>query len=552
MNRRPALTRFIPYGLLLSSFLAHGCMLRIRSVDETLAENDDTSTGGSSNATTFDSGAVDSSGLATGDLSTASSSLAPTSSLEASSTEASTATSSETAPSTSTTPQDTSSETQTDALVQLDQNIERYVTNYLREDEFRRMRGDLLLAHQGRAVSNRSYLEAPDQRYAYGSITKTMTAVAILQLEQAGKLKRSDLLRSFLPELPESFDAITIEHLLAHRSGLGDYVSDEGFVEKLSTEQSRESMIERISKKPPRFSPGTDASYSNSGYYLLGIVIERSSKQSLSGYFKSNIFDPANMTNASMWDDNIAAGNTSSNEKIVAAPRMHPSVTFSAGAAHGTCEDLIAFGQALLSGTLLPKEVVAQMLTPQSKIHDIDYGLGIFTGRLSNGQAYFGHNGATLGHHASWFMTSDGAWNSVVLSNMYAVDTTTISGAALEMATTGKYVEPPVAKKALPFDPSLAKTLAGVYTIDPAQLPALEKTLPAEVLASIKTITWSGEKQYLIKPVGQGPIEIKQVAKDEFFSQDTQLTIKVQRDNDAVTGFTLIQHGLTVGYLRQE
>lgn len=553
MKQRRFATRLVPYGLLVTHLLTQSCVLRIRSEDQSVGDGGQgtgtsdvasTQLGTTTGAPSVEKGPSDASstssasGLPSSETSSVTTSY-PTSSAQSSKSS-----------SQSTSAQDTSSETEGDPLIRLGQNVDRYITNYMRGDELRRMRGDVLVAYQGTPASHRSYQEAPNQRYAYGSITKTMTAVAVLQLEQAGKLKRSDAIDKFITELPESFRDITIEQLLSHRSGLGNYLADEDALDMVSTEQSRDAMIERISKKPPTFTPGSDASYSNSGYYLLGIVIERVSEQSLSGYFQSHIFGPANMKHTSMWDDNIALGNRPEDGKAVAAPRMHPSVTFSAGAAHGTSKDLAAFGQALVNGTLLPKSIFTQMITPKSKLGNIDYGLGVLVGKLPSGKTFFGHNGATLGSQSGWLMTQDGKWTSVVLSNMFGVDAFSIAADTLSMALTGQYIEPPQAKKAVPFDPALAKALAGEYAIVPAQLPSLEKELPAATLEALKTLTWSGETKYMVKLKGSEAFEVKQVAKDEFFHQDAQLTLKIQRKDNAITGLTLIQGPFTIDYLR--
>lgn len=547
-------TRFA-YGLALTSLLLNGCVLRLPEggdevpAGETGASSSAaaaTSTAPSTTGTQTSSG-VDSSAQGSG----ATSSSGPSSSSTSSSTSGPSSTqssSSETSSSSDST--SSTSDTQIDPLVLLDQRIDRYAKGFEKDNELLRMRGDVVMAHENKIISQHSYLEKPGQRYAFGSITKTMTAVAILQLEQAGKLKRGDKLRKHIPELPKAFDAITIGHLLAHRSGLGNYLQDQDVLEFVPKGQSREEMIARIAKEAPKFAPGSEILYSNSGYYLLGIVIERSSEQSLSGYFQSYIFGPAKMTESSLWDDGISKGHWPVAGKMEASPRTHPTVSFSAGAACGTFKDLIAFGQALLNGTLLPKKVFQQMIEPTGRIGEFDYGLGLTSFKLSDGRRIIGHDGATFGHRGSWHMSDDGKWNAVVLANMQSVITPRIAIDVLKMAITGKYVEPPLTK-ALPFDPALAKEMAGDYELDPAKLPELKKSYPADLLEKVKELNWRGDTKYLVKPIGQGEFEVKQSGKDEFQNQAAKIVLKVQREGERVKGINLHQASLMLPYLKK-
>lgn len=562
MAKRPAFSRHLPSGLVLTSFLLHGCIMTIDeppqgagagttgALSSSTAVSTSGATGVGPSGTTPTSTGQDSTFVPTG---TNSSESAPTSSTKSgSSSSPSSAPGGATSSTATTSSDETSSQAPEDPLITLDKNIDRYVQNYLKGDELLRMRGDILVTNQDKVASDRSYLEKSGQRFAYGSITKSMTAVAILQLEQAGKLKRSDSLRKHIPELPRTFRGITIEQLLTHQSGLGNYLDDEEVFNFASKEQSRKQMIDRIAKVPPTFTPGTKTNYSNSGYFLLGVIIERASEQSLSGYFESYIFGPAKMTDTSLWDDNISVGQFPDQGELKPSPRSHPSVTFSAGAACGTKQDLIAFGRALLDGTLLPKKLVEDMFKPHSQIGNTPYGYGVFSVELADGRRIIGHSGRTFGHNASWYMTNEGKWNSVVLSNVSAVETDRIAWDSLEMAITGKYVEPPAAQETLPFDPAVAKLMAGTYDLDPAQIPELEKTLGSKVIEQIRQLRWRGDMQYLVKPIGQGEFEVFQTAKDEFASQDAQITLKIQREGESkVTGLTLLQGPLALRYLKK-
>src|SRR5690606_31338559 len=147
---------------------------------------------------------------------------------------------------------------------------------------------------------------AEGQRYRIGSVTKPFTAIAILQLAAAGKLSLEDGIREHVAELPEAFDAVTLAHLLTHRGGLGSYTQDADLMKRRGERVTRDEMIAHISKEPLEREPGTGWSYSNSGYYLLGLVVERVSGEPWADYLAAHVFEPAKMTETGVTVDRLA------------------------------------------------------------------------------------------------------------------------------------------------------------------------------------------------------------------------------------------------------
>lgn len=434
-------------------------------------------------------------------------------------------------------------------LIRLDQRVQQYLQGFYPDNPAARFRGEVYIAKGEQKASQQSLGNEIGQRYAIGSISKCFTAVAIRQLEQSGALSLTDSVRIHIPELPEEFDLVSIRQLLIHKGGTGNYLTPEIF-EVIEKGQSQSEMIQRIADAGLEFEPGTQAKYSNSGYYLLGIVIERTSKQSLGDYFAQKIFTPAGMSQSDLKDEKITVGHEAVNGQVVPAPRSHPSISFSAGAVSASAMDVAAFGRALAQGKLLPPAIVQEMWQPLASVGPMSFGMGFMVVWKDDALRLVGHNGATMGHASNWWMTPDALWNSVTLSNLRSVNVDRINNDLMLMALTDKYVEPPLEQKALPFDPQLATALAGEYALDPLHLPELEKSIGPKVIESLKTITWSGTTKYSLKPVGQGAFVVEQIEPGVFYSAPLKATITLSEKDGAITGFVLEQAKVLFHYLK--
>lgn len=435
------------------------------------------------------------------------------------------------------------------SIARLDERVQRYLQAYYSKDPSKRFRGEILIAKGEQKASQQGVGHASGLRYAIGSITKAFTAVAIRQLEQSGVLSLQDSVRRHIPELPAEFDLVSIRQLLIHKGGTGDYLTPELF-ELIERGQSQAQMLQRISDAGLEFEPGTKVKYSNAGYYLLGIVIERTSKLGLSDYFAQKIFEPAAMKHSDLQDDQITLGHESVGGQVVPAPRSHPSIAFSAGAVSATAEDLVAFGRALAQGKLLPPAIVQEMWQPLASVGPVSFGMGFVVLWKDNSLRLVGHNGATTGHAANWWMTPDAQWSSVTLSNLRSMNVDRINNDLLVMALTDQYVEPPEEQKTLPFDPHLASLLAGEYTLDPLHLPELEASVAPKVIENLSSIHWSGATQYNLKPAGQAAFVVDQIEAGVFYSDPLKATVTLIKQKDAIVGFVLEQAEIRFHYLK--
>ncbi len=235
--------------------------------------------------------------------------------------------------------------------------------------------GVVLLADDGKPILSRAwgYADAEqkvpnreDTKFNLGSINKIFTQVAIGQLAAAGKLSLDDTVRKHLPDYPSpAADKITIQQLIEHRSGLGDFFGPE-FQKSPSSIRKISDYLPLFASKPLEFEPGTSQRYSNAGYIVLGLIIERLSGESYYDYVREHIFKPAGMSSTDSFAvdadvPNRATGLTKRGPNGPLPARqsnaaMLPGRGSSAGGGYSTASDLFRFAQALRTDKLLPKK----------------------------------------------------------------------------------------------------------------------------------------------------------------------------------------------------
>ncbi|QSQ13079.1 serine hydrolase domain-containing protein [Myxococcus landrumensis] len=243
--------------------------------------------------------------------------------------------------------------------------------------------GTALVACEGGPVLARAYglasreYRAPNRvstRFSIGSLNKLFTQVAIAKLMERGSLHPSDTVAKLLPEHPiTGADRITVEHLLDHRSGLGDIFGDEYFAADKMRFRTALDHFPLFASKPLLFEPGTSMRYSNAGYIVLGRIIEKRSGQSYDDFVREQVFQPAGMRSTAAFDgdlpiENVATGYTRRGvggplpEGEVRTNRYHFYRGSSAGGGYSTVEDLLKFARALEEGRLLSPPYTQWML----------------------------------------------------------------------------------------------------------------------------------------------------------------------------------------------
>ena len=247
--------------------------------------------------------------------------------------------------------------------------LQAEVDKAVAQDQFS---GVVLLARDGKPVFSKAWGMADpaanlpnrvDTKFNLGSINKIFTQTAIAQLAEAGKLSLGDTIRKHLPDYPSPVaDKITIEQLVRHRSGLGHLFGPEYEKAPPSSLRKLSDFLPLFANKPLQFEPGTDQSYSNEGYVVLGLIIERITGQSYYDYVRDHIFKPAGMNDTDSFPidapvPNRAAGLTKRGPDGPLPQRQKNTATLpgrgsSAGGGYSTAMDLVRFAQALRTNKL--------------------------------------------------------------------------------------------------------------------------------------------------------------------------------------------------------
>jgi CubicO group peptidase (beta-lactamase class C family) len=250
----------------------------------------------------------------------------------------------------------------------------------LMEDRARdgRFSGAVLVARDGVPLLRRGYgmanreLDVPNTRetkFRIGSLTKQFTAAAVMILQQQGKLRVEATIKTYLPHAPPAWDEITVHHLLTHTSGIQDYTGLPDYERTVREPTTPDSLIARFRDQPLEFKPGEGFGYSNSGYAVLGRIIERVSGQSYAQFLQDQVFEPLEM-NDSGYDDarsvlkDRAAGYVEQAAGMENARFIDMTIPYAAGGLYSTVDDLLKWDGALASSRLLSPESKKAMFTP--------------------------------------------------------------------------------------------------------------------------------------------------------------------------------------------
>lgn len=282
----------------------------------------------------------------------------------------------------------------------------------------------------GRILFARAYgradLEIPaavnaDSIFRVGSITKQFTAAAMLLLAERGQLSIDDPVSDHISGFPDPH--ITLRHLLNHSSGLRNYTTGDFPLRDARVKRSMAEMVAYILAQPDllSFPPGSRFSYSNSGYYLLGAVIEKVSGRPYDQFIQQEMLAPLGLTQTAIdLDEQIVPGLVRGYDPAPGtAPRFtnamynSPSVAGPAGALHSTLGDMICWNRALMGGRVLSSASLEAMIRPGLG----DYGLGLMTRTSPDGIVAIGHTGSISGFNAALFTLRDKGRTFVILGN---------------------------------------------------------------------------------------------------------------------------------------
>ncbi len=278
-------------------------------------------------------------------------------------------------------------------------------------------KGDDILYRQGHGIANMEHDIAisPEMVFRLGSLTKQITAAGIMLLKEEGKLEVDDSINRFFPDYPTHGYTITLRHLMTHTSGIIDFLAVPEFSEIEKEDMTVLELIDFFKNQPMNFAPGSAYSYSNSGYVMLGAVIEQITGQSYEAFIQERILTPLGMHNTYHGSfkriiPNRVTGYELGEAGYENSPYLSMTIPGAAGALISTVDDLLTWNTALFAGEVVALESLEEMTTPyvlnNGELSNYGFGLAIQTLR---GQAMISHTGGINGFitYAAYLPESD-------------------------------------------------------------------------------------------------------------------------------------------------
>jgi CubicO group peptidase (beta-lactamase class C family) len=307
--------------------------------------------------------------------------------------------------------------------------LRRYVSKLAAADKFS---GVVLFAKQGNVLLHEAYGTAnkdfnvpnrPDTKFNLGSANKNFTAIVIGQLVQEGKLSWDDPLSKFIADFPDSASArkIQIKHLLSHTAGLGSYFNRRFLESSRARFRTVDEMMTLARPDTMRFEPGTRFRYSNTGYLVLGKVIEVVERRSYFDVVRDRIFRPLGMTSTDAYDldrvnPNLAVGYTP-----ISGTREFRNNIFEhvirggpAGGGYSNAPDLLKYAEALRTGKLITGSTLELMRSPKRELQAARYGYGF---ALFDAPDIWGHGGDFPGIDFDLHQFGDSGYTIILLAN---------------------------------------------------------------------------------------------------------------------------------------
>lgn len=338
----------------------------------------------------------------------------------------------------------------------------------------------ILIAKNGKAIYRRAIGKAnmehninlkPEHVFRIGSITKQFTAVSIMQLIEQGKLSADDEITKFIPDYPTHGNRITISHLIHHTSGIQSYTGMAGWDDETRKKDFTVSaLIDYFKNEPMNFFPGEEWRYNNSGYILLGYIIEKVSGMTYEEYLQKNIFEPLGMKH-SYYDvartiiPNRAQGYAMRDEGVINAPYLSMTQPYAAGSILSTVDDMLIWNNALMSGKVISKASLEKALIPATLNNGkkTNYAYGLIIGDL-DGSKTIEHSGGING------FLSNGIY--FPQEDVYVIGFSNSEGkppSSLTVHLGAVAIDKPFEYTEIKVDPKILSQYTGLFTNDVAE-----------------------------------------------------------------------------------
>jgi len=415
----------------------------------------------------------------------------------------------------------------------VEQKIDELLTAYSNQNK---LNGSVLVAQKGKIIYQKGFgYRNAEQKipndvnsiFQIGSITKQFTAAVIMELQQEGKLSVKDKLSKYFPGFPNG-DRITIENLLTHTSGIHSYTDDTVVMKNDVTKHySQQQMLKLFTGYSPDFEPGADWHYSNSGYSILGYIIEKVEKKPYEKVVRERIFQPLSMTNSGFDFTNLSSANKtkgyfSLNPNPVPAPIVDSTIAYSAGAIYSSVGDLFKWERAIYTDKVLKPEAWKAVFTPYKNKYGYGWTIDSVFGKLITA-----HSGGIHGY-SSYILRFPQDDVAVIMFDNTSSNALGIISKNVAAILFNQPYNIPAVKKEIFVDTTILKKYIGEYELAPGF-----------------TLTiFLGEKGLKAQATGQPSFDLFAEKENVFFLKVVEAKIEFVKDSSGIVNeLILYQNG---------
>ena len=393
--------------------------------------------------------------------------------------------------------------------------------------------GGTPVVSKGYGYANREWQVAatPDTKFRIGSITKQFTSMLIMQLREQGKVRSEDSVCLYVTPCPEAWKPVTIHHLLTHTSGIPTYTGLQVWRESNMIPKTVDGMVAMFRDLPLQWTPGEKYAYNNSGYFLLGVVIEKITGRKYEEALQEMILAPLGMKNTGYdWTSTVlpkrASGYQGKGPGLSNAAPIDMQQPYAAGSLYSTVEDLLTWDQALYTEKLIPSAAKTVMWTPFK--NNYAYGWAVQPPSPATfGHRQTSHGGGINGFSSMIIRLPETNVTAIVLSNNPSAPASRIARDLLAIYYGQPYTVP-AARTITQIDPKLFDRYIGRYELRPD---------------FIMTVSRDGSR-FITQATGQEAVEIFPMSETKFFPKvlDAEITFVMSADG-TVTHLMLTQGG---------
>jgi len=406
----------------------------------------------------------------------------------------------------------------------------------------------ILVAKEGKPIYRKAFGKSnleldvnatPENVYEIGSITKQFTAVAILMLQEQGKLSVQDEITKYIPDYPTQGKKITIHQLLNHTSGIKSYTNMASFMNLARTDMTPTELIDKFKNEPMEFDPGTAFNYNNSGYILLGQIIEVVTGDTYENFIEQKIFEPLGMKNSRYGKmteviPNRANGySEAETDSYVNANYLSLTLPYAAGSLMSTVDDLLIWQNAISANKLIKRSSLETAINGStlSNGDKIEYGYGWGTNNIQ-GELSIAHSGGIFGYSTNGIYLPEQDIYVIGLTNCDCNDVGAITNKIAALAIGKPYPEP---KDAVTVTEAEMQQWVGAYEFEDGAIRHI--TLNDDSLYSLREGSTRAE-----------PFKIFPIENGNYFFEDGTISYSFSKSDTGERQATFTANGIpTVG-----